>query len=148
MTAPIVIRSAAAEACAKRFAGRRLKWGTVDCAKIASHNLRKLGISTGLLKGLTWSSEHGALRALRSLGHDTLASALDAMPGLFRIPPAAATTADIIGMQAEGKVWDMALVVGYTNGRVFGIDATGVAAVLRPDLSCAIAAWRCNPCRR
>ena len=47
---PALIRAQAAQACVDRFSGRALKWGTVDCGKIALHNLRQLGISTAAWK--------------------------------------------------------------------------------------------------
>lgn len=147
MTAPMVIRGQAVEACIERFSGKAMKWGTVDCARIVAHNLRGLGIGTSLVKGLSYSSEIGAAKALRSLGCKGMADAMDAVDGVFRIPPAMATTGDVIGMACEGELWDMALCVVVGNGRVLGIG-DGVCAVLQPDMTHALAAWRCNPCRR
>jgi hypothetical protein len=148
MTPPMVIRQQAVEACIERFNGKPMKWGTVDCARIVSHNLRHLGVSTSLLKGLTYSSEHAALKAMRSLGVEGLGGAMDLVGDrVFRIPPAAAVQGDIIGMATEGEVWDMALTVAVGNGRVLGI-LNGKAVVMQPDLTQAVAAWRCNPCRR
>jgi len=144
----MVIRQRAVEACLKRFDGKPMKWGHVDCGKIVSHNLRQLGIATSLLKGLTYSSEHGALKAMRSLGVSGLGGAMDQFGDrVFRIPPAMAVQGDIIGMACEGDVWDMALTLAVGNGRVLGI-LDGRAGVMRPDLTHSIAAWRCNPCRR
>jgi hypothetical protein len=72
---------------------------------------------------------------------------MDAIDRVFRIPPAMATTGDVIGLACEGSLWDMALVVSVGNGRVLGIK-DGVCAVLQPEMKYAVAAWRCNPCRR
>lgn len=146
MTAPMVVRRDAVEACIERFSGKPLAWGKVDCAKIVAHNLHRLGIATSLVNGLKYTSEHGALKALRGLGFAGLGDAMDAL-GLFRIPPAMATQGDVIGMACEGEVWDMALVVKAPNGRAFGI-LNGIAQPMQPDLTHAITAWRCNPCRR
>lgn len=147
MKAPLIIRQEAAQACIDRFNGKPMKWGKVDCGRIVSHNLRHLGIATSLVKGLTYSTEHGAVKAMRSLGVHGLADAMDQFDHVFRIPPAMATIGDVVGMACEGSVWDMALTVAVGNGRVFGI-LDGRACVMQPDLTGSVAAWRCNPCRR
>ena len=143
----MVIRGEAAQACIDRFSGKPMKWGTVDCAKIAAHNLRQLGIATSLMKGAVYTSEMGAAKALRARGFKGLSDAMDAIDRVFRIPPAMATTGDVIGLACDGELWDMALVVSVGNGRVLGIK-DGFCAVLQPDLTQAVAAWRCNPCRK
>lgn len=147
MSAPMVIRGEAAQACIDRFSGKPMKWGTVDCAKMAAHNLRQLGIATSLMKGAVYTSEMGAAKALRARGFKGLSDAMDAIDRVFRIPPAMATTGDVIGLACDGELWDMALVVSVGNGRVLGIK-DGFCAVLQPDLTQAVAAWRCNPCRK
>lgn len=145
MTAPMVIRRDAVDACIQRFSGKAMKWGTVDCAKIVALNLHRLGIATSLVSGQKYTSEHGALKALRGLGFAGLGEAMDGLD-LPRIPPAMATQGDVIGMACEGEVWDMALVVKASSGRAFGI-LDGIAQPMQPDLTGAVAAWRCNPCR-
>jgi hypothetical protein len=147
MSAPMVLRGQAAQACIDRFNGKPMAWGKVDCAKIAAHNLRKLGIATSLMKGAVYASEMGAAKELRARGFKGLGDAMDAIDRVFRIPPAMATTGDVIGLACEGSLWDMALVVVVGNGRVLGIK-DGVCAVLQPDMTQAVAAWRCNPCRK
>lgn len=147
MIPPMVVRGQAAQACIDRFAGRVLNWRSVDCGRIAGHNLRQLGIGTPLLKGARYASEAGALKHLRALGFKGLGEAVDAL-GLMRIPPAAATTADLIGFVCDSELWDMALTVSVGNGRVLGAHTDGIVQVLQPDLTGAVAAWRCNPCRR
>ena len=148
MTPKMVIRQQAVEACIERFSGKPMAWGKVDCARIVSHNLRRLGIATSLLKGASYSSEHSALKTLRSLGAGGLGDAMDMIGDkVFRVPPAAVVQGDVIGMACEGDVWDMALTVAVGNGRVLGV-LNGVATVMQPDLTYAVAAWRCNPCRR
>lgn len=147
MTAPIVVRGEAAQACIDRFAGRAMAWGKVDCVQIAAHNLRHLGIATSLMKGASYASEMGAARALRARGFSGLGDAMDAVGQPFRIPPAMATTGDIIGLVSEGSLWDMALVVVVGNGRVLGVK-DGICGVMQPDMKYALAAWRCNPWRK
>lgn len=141
----LVVRREAVEATIQRFNGKAMKWGLVDCARIAAHNLRHLGIKTTLMKGQRYASEHAALKALRDQGFSGLAQAVDEM--LPRIAPAMAIQGDLIGMETEGDVWDVALCVAVGNGRVLGIK-DGVAMILQPDLSKAVTAWRANPCRR
>ena len=146
MAHPSDIRAAAAQACVDRFSGRALKWGTVDCGKIALHNLRQLGISTAAWKGLDYTSEIGAAKALRQRGFGGLIDAMDALDGAFRIPPAMASTADIIGMATDGELWDCGLVVRVSPQNVLGL-VDGIVTPFQPDLRHAVAAWRCNPCR-
>lgn len=147
MKAPLVIRQDAAQACIDRFSGKPMKWGTVDCGRIVAHNLRHLGIGTSLVKGLKYTNEIGAAKALRSLGFTGLGDAMDALGDrVFRIAPAMATQGDVVGMAAAGELWDMALTVSVGNGRLFGI-AHGYAQPFQPDLAFAVAAWRCNPWR-
>ena len=141
----LVVRREAVEATIERFNGRAMKWGLVDCARIAAHDLRQLGIKTRLMKGQRYSSEHGALKALRDQGFSGLAQAVDEM--LPRIAPAMAIQGDLVGMETDGDVWDVALCVGVGNGRVLGIQ-DGRAMILQPDLSKAVTAWRADPCRR
>jgi hypothetical protein len=141
----LVIRREAVEATIQRFGGKPMKWGRVDCAQIAAHNLRQLGIKTSLMKGQRYASEHAALKALRDEGFTGLAEAVDAM--LPRIAPAMAIQGDLIGMATDGDVWDVALCVAVGNGRVLGIKE-GVVMILQPDLTKALTAWRANPCRR
>jgi hypothetical protein len=141
----LVIRREAVEATIQRFNGEAMKWGTVDCARIAAHNLRQLGIKTALMKGQRYATEHAALKALRDQGFSGLAEAVDAM--LPRIAPAMAIQGDLIGMATDGEVWDVALCVAVGNGRVLGIKE-GVVMILQPDLNHAIAGWRANPCRK
>ena len=148
MKPPSVVRAEASDACVARFADRPMKWGAVDCWQITGHNLRTLGISTSIAKGIRYSSEIGAAKALRSLGFKTLTEYMDAFD-VFRIPPAMATQADVIGFECPGELWDVALAVCTGNGNVLGIgEAYGRALVMTPDLAAARVAWRCNPCRR
>lgn len=146
MAHPSDIRAAAAQACVDRFSGRALKWGTVDCGKIALHNLRQLGISTAAWKGLDYTSEIGAAKALRQRGFSGLIDAMNALGSPFLIPPAMATAGDIIAMEADGDLWDCGLVVRVSPQNVLGL-VDGIVTPFQPDLRHAVAAWRCNPCR-
>lgn len=89
------------------------------------------------MKGLKYSTETGAVRALKRTGFADLIEAVDAL-GLERIAPAAAKTGDLVGMPCEGP-WGCALTVAVGNGRVFGF-LDGMAQVQIP--SAFTAAWR------
>jgi hypothetical protein len=80
----------------------------------------------------------GAKKALKRLGYDTLAEAMDGN-GFERIPPAAAVVGDVIEM--PGLEGPGALAVALGNGRAVAYheDAIG-AVVVQP--SQMLAAWR------
>ena len=140
------VRQQAAQACVDRFAGKPFAWGSADCGKLVNHNLHKLGIKVGLLKGATYKSEFGAIRHLKKHGLSSMLEAMDATE-CSRIGAASALVGDVIALPGEGTVWDAALVVSLGNGRALGFQ-DGVCHVLQPDLTHAITAWRCDPCRK
>ena len=86
---PMIRRQQAAQATIDRFVGKTYRPGTRDCIKLAAFVLRQRGYKLPLLKGLKWSSEAEALRALRRTGFATLVDAVDALE-LPQIAPAAA----------------------------------------------------------
>lgn len=147
MKHPSIIRGQAADACVDRFQDRALSWGKVDCAQIVLHNLRKLGISTAAWKGLDYSSEIGAAKAMRARGFKGLCDAMDGLGEPFRIPPAMAAAGDVIGVRTEGDLWDCGLVVRVSPQHVLGLH-DGFVRAMELDLAYAVAAWRCNPCRK
>ena len=139
MTATMIRRAAAAQACIDRFNGKPYEAGKRDCIKLAGHSMHRLGRRVGLTKGLRYSSEAGGLRAMRKLGFKDLAEAVDAA-GLERIAPAAALPGDIIALAAEGEsAFGCALTVAVGNGRVLGFQ-NGVGVVMQP--LAYLAAWR------
>lgn len=134
---PMIRRQQAVEACRARFDGKAYEPGSRDCAKLAAHALHKQGRRVGLLKGVRYHSELGALKVLRKLGFSSLMDAVDAL-GLERIPPAAARPGDLIAVPGEGA-FGCALMVQADNGRVFGFS-NGVAGFWQPlQFVCA---WR------
>ena len=146
MKAPGLVRANAAQACIDRFSGRALSWGKVDCAQVVLHNLRQLGISTAAWKGLDYKSEIGAAKALRARGFDGLIPAMDALSDVFECAPSMAAAGDVVGMETDGDLWDCALVVRVSPKHVIGL-ADGIVTAMKVDLSRAVKAWRCNPCR-
>lgn len=135
---PMIRRQRAAQACIDRFAGKAYQPGRHDCVKLAAHALRAMGHKVRPLKGVTWSSETGALKALRRTGFANLSDAVDAQ-GLPRIAPAMLLPGDLVGMPSDGEGFDVALMVAVGNGRIIGFSG-GVGAVFQP-LS-IVCAWR------
>ena len=128
----------AAQACIDRFVGKPMAWGKRDCATLAAHLLHQYGIAVPMMKGLKYSTDVGAARALKRTGFACLISAVDSL-GLQRIAPAAARTGDLIGLPCEGGPWGCALTVAVGNGRVLGF-VDGVAHILQP--AAYLTAWR------
>lgn len=139
MTAIMVRRVAAAQACIDRFVGKTYDCSkNRDCIKLAGHSMHKMGRRTGLTKGLRYSSEAGGLRVMRKLGFKTLIEAVDAA-GLERIAPAMALPGDIIALQTGDSAFGCSLAVAVGNGRVVGF-VNGFGAVLQPLQY--LTAWR------
>lgn len=142
MTQPaMIVRRDAAQATLDKFGGVAFGYGHHDCAQMVAFHLRKLGYRPKLTKAGRYSAALGATKALKRLGHETLAAAMDAH-GFERIPPAATLVGDV--MEMEGVDGPGALVVVLGNGRVLGYheEAFG-AAVLQPNEM--MTAWRVPP---
>ena len=103
-------------------------WGRHDCVRMAVAHIRRMGHRASLLKGGTYTSEFGAIKALKRAGFDTLEAALDAR--FDRIAPAAALPGDLIGLASSGD-WP-ALTVAVGNGRVLGF-MEGVCGIMQPN---------------
>lgn len=139
MTTPVMLRRvAAAQATVDRFKGRPFRFGTNDCARMVAFHLRQAGRPVRLAKAGSYRSALGAARALRQLGHDSLAAALDAHD-LTRIAPAAAVVGDIVELPGEPPFGALSVAVG--NGRVLGYhEDTAGAEILQP--TAFVAAWK------
>jgi hypothetical protein len=134
----MVRRAAAAQATLDKFKGKPFHFGSMDCAQLVAFHLRKMGHKPKLAKAGRYSSALGAKKALKRLGYETLAEAMDGN-GFERIPPAAAIVGDVIEM--PGLEGPGALAVALGNGRAVAYheDAIG-AVVVQP--SQMLAAWR------
>lgn len=141
---PLVARQRATQVTADRYNGFLHVWGQVDCIRVAAFHLRQLGHKPHLARGGSYSSEIGAVRALKRAGYDHPKDALAAL-GLPKIGWASALVGDIFGLRSPGQ-WP-ALAVYLGNGRLltssedhpaFGIVPTSGVEVL----SC----WRVDPC--
>ena len=109
----------AAQACIDRFAGKAYEPGKRDCAILAAHLLHQFGIKVPALKGCTYKTEAGALRAMRRAGFNNIMEAVDSL-GLERIAPARARTGDLIGMPSA-CAFGCSLAVSIGNGRLLGV---------------------------
>jgi hypothetical protein len=127
----------AAQACIDRFGGKTYEPGKRDCAILAAHLLHQYGVSVPVMKGMRYSTEAGAIKALKRTGCADIVAVVDAL-GLQRIAPAAARTGDLVGLPCDGP-WGCALTVAVGNGRVVGV-LEGVGQVQIP--SAFVAAWR------
>lgn len=136
---PMLLRQQAVEACLARFHGQPYRPGSADCARLAEAAMTAQGVKVWILKGLRWSTEAGALRALRRTGCASLLEAMDAT-GLERIAPARALPGDILALPSEpGCPFGCGLALALNNGRIFGFFE-GEGMVLEP--LAVTAAWR------
>jgi hypothetical protein len=127
----------AAQACLDRFGGKTYEPGKRDCAILAAHLLHQYGVSVPVMKGMRYSTEAGAIKALKRTGCRDIIAVVDAL-GLQRIAPAAARTGDLVGLPCDGP-WGCALTVAVGNGRLLGFFE-GVCHVFQPQTY--VAAWR------
>jgi hypothetical protein len=129
----------AAQACVDRFGGKPFALGRHDCVRLAAHLVRARGVKTRMLKGLTYRSLPGAVKALKRTGFADLAEGVDAL-GLPRIAPARAVAGDLVAMPGEdGDPFGCVLTVALGNGRVLGF-IEGVCQALEPRAF--VTAWR------
>lgn len=139
-----------------RFLDQPLDWGRCDCLKL-------VGFCLGLirdekpLKGVSYTSRTGALRAMRKARYASLAEAVDGY-GLERITPASALPGDIIGLPTDDEAEafgdyalgvliaaDQVLAFAETpaGDRVATIGPLGLALSMLPDLTGRpVIAWR------
>lgn len=129
-------RVAVAQACADRFVGKPLDYRSHDCVRLVRHALHLRKHPTGLLKGVRWSSEGGAYRAMRKLGLSSLVEGMTAT-GLLEIPFALIRPADILALPGS-DAFGCSLAVyagdGYVIGYQDGADV-GVTIKLAPDFA-------------
>ena len=136
----MIRRQRAVDACVQRFAGKPYAPGSRDCVKLAGHALHKMGRRVGLTKGVRYTSERGALKALKALGFADLLAAMDAT-GRPRIAPAAALPGDILALAADGP-FGCGLAVYAGNGAALAYqDGHDGAVMLRLETP-PLAAWR------
>lgn len=135
----LIRRRDAAQATMDRFRDRPLRYGRDDCVRMAAFHLRQLKIRAPLLKAGSYSSERGAMKALKRTGFATLPDAVDAVlgPESRLAAPAMALAGDLLALPAER--FGGALMIAVGNGRAFGYFE-GRFQVGQPHLF--EAAWR------
>ncbi|MDO1559831.1 hypothetical protein Q0812_10375 [Brevundimonas sp. 2R-24] len=131
-------RVAAAQATINAFLDKTFSWGEYDCARLAGYALKELGRDDPLIPFGSYSTELGAVRALKKQGRANLIEAIEAL-GLERIAPARALPADIVAMPADDDRW-VALGVAIGDGRVLAFSPEGQCTW--GSLKAATAAWR------
>lgn len=124
------------------FDGKPLDFQNADCIRLIAHSVKAMGHRPKGLKGLRWSSETGALKALRRSGFADLLAAMDGQ-GFERIAPAKALPGDIVALPCEG-LWGGALMVALGGGRLLGF-LEGRCGIVQPKQF--VTAWRV-PCRK
>lgn len=131
----------AAEACRRKFDGKPFEWGATDCVRLAAALLRERGHTVSLAKVGGYSSEAGALRALKRTGFATLIEAVDAQ-GFPRIAAASACPGDLVGLVGPAP-WGVALFVRLSQSLLLG-PIEGVMAVVKPsdDPEAYVTGWR------
>lgn len=137
---PLQRRVAATQATFDRFQGKPFKFGRNDCAQMVAWHLRRMGRPVKAGKAGTYHSALGAAKALKRLGHDNLASLMDAH--FERIAWAAALPGDIILMPAvDDQEGIGALAIALGNGRalLYHQDAAGAVPAQVVE---AVTAWR------
>lgn len=134
----MALRQSATQATIDHFRDLPFQLGVADCAKMTIFHLKQFGIRFKLSKVGPYSTPIGARRAVRRLGFDTLAEALDDV-GLQRIAPAEALIGDILELEADAPPGALHIAVG--NGRTFAYHEDAATAVVMQPLR-ALAAWR------
>lgn len=134
---PLEKRHAALEATMARYRGRPFAFGSVDCAKVVAHYLKRLGYPIRISKAGAYRNALGARAALKRMGYDSLPKLLDDF-GLARIPYSRLLLGDIV--VAEGHAGLHALGIYAGNGHVLGfhedhLDQGLVAVDIIPDIA-------------
>ncbi len=142
----LIVRRDAAQAVVDAHRNQPFAWGVRDCGRsIVAPILRAMGHKCPLAPFGKYSTELGALKALKRNGYASMEDFLDKRP-LLEIPPAAALIADLVGLETPGFAW---LCIGAVlgNGRVFafmrpaeGLEPLGL--VVQPERRFIKRAWR------
>lgn len=131
-------RIEAALATKTAFEGKPLDYKSVDCLRIADYCLRQLGHKKPTKGVRKYSSQLGAVRALKASGHANLVEAVNGY-GLEPIAPAQAIAGDIIAYAGE-EFGGYALGVSIGDNKFLGIGPDGIVGAA--EIWAASFAWR------
>ena len=133
---PMIRRREAVEATVARFAGKPLRYGRDDCARMAAFLVKRLGVKVQLAQMPRYASAVGAARALIALECGTLAEVVD-RAGLPRIAPARVLPGDLLALPGPDDT--VALHVAMGGDTSFGL----IEGVFQPGrVHQSITAWR------
>lgn len=142
---PLVFRTRVAQAVADEYLHREFAWGDYDCARLAHAALKALGLRSPLTEVPRYTTERGALKAMRRLGLGPLDQVIDSL-GFDRISPASTLPADLVGFQPQTGAFGVALGVVMSGGRCLAfVDHEilgGCRAVIGKGFETCVAAWR------
>lgn len=131
----LILRQKHAQHTLDNWKDKKFRLGEADCARLVADHLRRNGYKVKVPAKGSYRTALSALKALRTLGFDTLAEAVTAV-GIEEIAPAATISGDIIELAGEdddGKPSPLgAMTISLGNGRVLGFyDGVG-CQVLQP----------------
>lgn len=109
---------------------------------MVARHLRSLGRPIKLPPSGSYRTVRGALRAMRKMGHSSLADWLD-KAGLERITPASVVLGDILQLPAEHPLGGLAVALGNGAAVAWMEDMPGGALTIRPLVF--VNAWRVKP---
>ena len=140
----------ATDKIAQEWIGRSFKLGSHDCAHLVMAMREAIGSPISFSGGLKYTTEAGAVRALRKLGYKDLDQACDDLLGDRLETPLFANFGDVVMVPGEGSLAG-GLGIMLNDGRVLIAAAPeGVQPVFQPlghvdpqtGKSLCLAAWR------
>lgn len=124
------------------FLGKPLSWGKVDCLHLVAFCLKQLGHRKPTKGVRKYSSQIGAIRAMKASGFTSLVDAVDAY-GLTRIPPAMAMAGDVIAYASDDEGFGgYALGVAVGDNKFLGMAPHPHCCVDVAEIWAASYAWR------
>lgn len=139
----LIARRDATQATLDLFLGKPFAFGTHDCGQMLRRHLQHMGHRVPIAGVGSYRSILGAKRALRRLGHASLAEALSAR--FLEIAPAAALIGDVVAMESSNELDALGLALGNAAVLSFAeTDAGGLAMTFKPMKM--LRGWRVEPC--
>jgi hypothetical protein len=131
-------RALAVKATQKRFENRPFDWRrSATCIHLLRFHARQMGHNVPTVP--RFRSALTARRALEDMGHDGLASLMDAH--FERIPPAFCRVGDVMALPGDSAFDALVVRAGVNKWIGWHQDAEG-CTVVSADMCAAIGAWR------